>query len=148
MTTAIAGGTYAKRPLISYASYEGVPDSNIMLNAERLAARAINAAEPDNRTLLLMAGTVCPVLKYAELHGKNDKLAFQMRREACALPGRLGRLCSRRDYAPFQDKLIFEPCDERAWRGVQLPFTFVPMPVMGEDGHYRRGGWKVDILCT
>ncbi|KAK3250740.1 hypothetical protein CYMTET_39900 [Cymbomonas tetramitiformis] len=117
-----------------------------MLNAELLAVRAIIAAKPNNRRLLPMAGTVCPVLKYAELRGKKDTLAFQLRREACALLGRLGRLCSRRDYAPFQDKLIFEPCDERAWRGVQLPFTFVPMPVMGEDGHcYRRGGWKVDI---
>ncbi len=39
----------------------------------------------------------------------------------------------------------FKPCDERGWRGPRLPFIFVPMPTMGVDGHYVRGGSRGDI---
>jgi len=145
MTSAIAGGTYAKRAIVSYASYDQVLDSEVTSNAERFAARPIIAAKPENRLLLPMARVVCPGLRYGDLHGKRDKLAFQLSREACSLPGRLGRLCTRSDYAPFDDKLPFKPCDERGWRGPRLPFIFVPMPTMGVDGHYVRGGSRGDI---
>ena len=145
MTSAIAGGIYGKRAIVSYASYDQVPDSELTSDAERFAARAIIAAKPENRLTLPMVRAVCPVLRYADLHGKREKLAFQLSREACSMPSRLGRLCTRTDYAPFDDKLPFKPCDERVWRGMRLPFVFVPMPTMGEDGHYRRGGDRGDI---
>ncbi|KAK3260317.1 hypothetical protein CYMTET_30716 [Cymbomonas tetramitiformis] len=140
MTEAIAGGCYAKRSLVSYASFAGVPDSCKTSEAERLVARRIITAKPENRLVLPMARTVCPLLKYAELHGKRNKLCFQLHRNACVLPSRLGRLCAHGDYAPFGDKLPFKPCSKRVLRGEQLPFIFVLMPTLGKDGHYLRGG--------
>lgn len=78
IVNALGTGTYAGHSIISRAATPEVPANVFVTDAERSAARNINAAKPDKRTSMPMARTVLPVLRYKELHGLEGHYHFQV----------------------------------------------------------------------
>jgi hypothetical protein len=127
---------YAGRSLVSLVSFPGIPHSEDIPDAERLAARHIMALKSEEKKKHApLASTVLPTLKYMELHSFAVHYSFQIRRNSCKLATRLGRLCCRRDYAPCESTMPFLPCDERTYVGPEPDWHFLPMPVW-RDGRF------------
>ena len=130
----IGSVTYAGKKIPSMTSFPGDPHSEDISDAERTAARSIMSLKSEEKKRRApMATTVLPTLKYKELHGFQTHYSFQLRRNACRLPTRLGRLCCRRDYAPDDTSMPFLPCAERAFVGPEPEWFFIPMPPWKDD---------------
>ena len=140
MANMVSGGIYAGNNIMALMSHPELDEqekkkSETITSAERHAARALMDKSPNLRAGMPMAQTIVPIIRYLELHGQFRHYSSQFARDACALQTRLGRRCTRVDYAPFAATMTFKLCSERT--SVDVGFVFIADPVV-IDNHFEQ----------
>ena len=103
----LKGACYGCAPLISLASYPGVPHSDHTSESERTAMRTLMALRPEKQKSQPHVETYSNIMRYKDLHTVARHYNFQIGRGWCEHA--LGRLCTAADYT-YGESLWFEPC--------------------------------------